>query len=76
MSDIEKKFRENRTGRVFDTLKAAKKACASPYVDRVWLRDGQVIGRCTLFAYGDTCCTIRDADENIAWMLAREEVRV
>lgn len=76
MGDVEKKFRENRTGRVFDTLKAAKKACKCSYVDRVWLRDGQVIGRCTLYAYGDTCCTVRAADENIEWMLARGEARL
>lgn len=76
MCDIEKKFRENRTGRVFRTLKAAKKACKCPYVDRVWLRDGQVIGRCTVFAYGDTCCAVRSADENIEWMLKRGEERL
>lgn len=75
MIDIEKKFRENRTGRVFDTLKAAKEACKVPYVERVWLRDGQVIGRCVVFAYGDTCCSVRSADENIAWALKREEER-
>lgn len=74
MNDIEKKFRENRTGRVFDTLKAAKEACKVPYVERVWLQDGQVIGRCVVFAYGDTCCSVRSADENIAWALKREEV--
>ena len=76
MGDIEKKFRENHTGRVFDTLKAAKKACECPYVDRVWLRDGQVIGRCILYAYGDTCCTVRADDEDIERMLKRVEVRL
>ena len=75
MNDIEKKFRENRTGRVFDTLKAAKAACEYPYVEREWLRDGQVIGRCVVYAYGDTCCSVRSADENIAWALKREEER-
>lgn len=75
MIDIEKKFRESRTGRGFDTLKAAKEACKVPYVERVWLRDGQVIGRCVVFAYGDTYCSVRSADENIAWALKREEER-
>ncbi len=38
--EIQKKFYEEKTGGMFDTLAAAKKACKWPYVQRVQLRDG------------------------------------
>ena len=67
--DIQKKFHEVKTGGFFDTLAAAKKACKRPHVLRVWLQDGETIGRRTLYAYGESCGTVRGADEEIADML-------
>lgn len=73
MGDIDRKFRESHTGGIFHTLKAAIGACKYPQVERVWLRDGQVIGRYIVFAHGDPCCSVRFADENIAQALERKE---
>ena len=67
--DIRKKFHEAKTDRFFDTLAAAKKACKWPYVSRVWLQDGKIIGKCVLYAYGESFGTIKVADEEIADML-------
>lgn len=67
--EIQKKFHEVKTGRFFDTLAAAKKACKYPHILRVWLQDGKTIGRRTLYAYGESCGTVKVADEEIADML-------
>lgn len=49
--EIQKKFYEEKTGGFFDTLAAAKKACKYPHILRVWLQDGEIIGRRTLYAH-------------------------
>ena len=67
--EIQKKFYEEKTGGFFDTLAAAKKACKWPHVLRVWLQDGKTIGRRTLYAYGESCGTVKVADGEIADML-------
>lgn len=64
--EIQKKFFEEKTGGMFDTLAAAKKACKWPYVWRVWLQEGKIVGKCVLYAYGESFCTIKGADEEIA----------
>lgn len=64
--EIQKKFYEEKTGGMFDTLAAAKKACKWPYVCRVWLQEGKIVGERVLHAYGESLCTIRFADEEIA----------
>lgn len=69
--EIQKKFHEVKTGRFFDTLAAAKKACKYPHILRVWLRDGKMIG--TLYAYGESCGTVKVADEEIADMLTDKQ---
>lgn len=61
----QRKFFEEKTGGMFDTLAAAKKACKYPYVYRVWLLDGKIVGKCVLYAYGESFCTIKGADEAI-----------
>ena len=71
--EIQKKFYEEKTGGFFDTLAAAKKACKWPHVLRVWLRDGKIIERCTLYAYGESFATIKLADELIADMLTDKQ---
>lgn len=67
--EIQKKFYEEKTGGFFDTLAAANQACKYPHILRVWLRDGEIIGRRTLYAYGESCGTVKVADEEIADML-------
>ena len=67
--DIQKKFYEAKTGRFFDALAAAKKACRYQHILRVWLQDGKTIGRRTLYAYGESCGTVKVADGEIADML-------
>lgn len=69
--EIQRKFFEEKTGGMFDTLAAAKKACKWPYVQRVWLQDGKIIGKCVLFAYGESFGTIKAADEEIARDLSK-----
>ena len=64
--EIQRKFFEEKTGGMFDTLAAAKKACKWPYVQRVWLQEGKIVGKCVLYAYGESFCTIKGADEEIA----------
>lgn len=64
--DIQKKFFEEQTGGMFNTLAAAKKACKWPYVQRVWLQEGKIIGKSPLYAYGESCGTVKLADEEIA----------
>lgn len=63
--EIQRKFFEEKTGGMFDTLAAAKKACKWPYVCRVWLQDGKIVGKCLLYAYGESVGTIKGADEAI-----------
>ena len=64
--EIIKRFHEARSDTFHDTLKSAKAAARFPYVKRVWLRDGKVIGWQEVYAYGDSRGTIKGADEIIA----------
>lgn len=67
--EIQRKFFEEKTGGMFDTLAAAKKACEGPHVRRVWLQDGKIIGKCTLYIYGKSVCSVKTADKELEWTL-------
>ena len=70
---ITKKFYEEKTGRFFKTLKAAKFAPVKyPYIYRVWVdeNENKILGKCVVHAYGDSVGTIASADNHIAEELA------
>lgn len=73
--EIIKRFYEENSDTFHDTLKSAKAAARFPYVKRVWLRDGKVIGWRTVYAYGDSCCTVKVADEIIAKQLSNQGIK-
>lgn len=63
---IIKTFLEENTEHYYKTLSAARKAHPYPYVFRIWVdKCGQILGKCLLFAYGESCCTIARADKEI-----------
>ncbi|HIZ85946.1 MAG TPA: hypothetical protein IAC04_05610 [Candidatus Coprenecus stercoravium] len=68
--EYEKCFHEHITGSFHKTLKAAKAAVSVagkyPQVYRCWRKDGMIVGEKVLWAYGEYCCSIRDADKYIA----------
>lgn len=58
-----KVFIEERTGKVYMTLAAAKKSSPGARVYRVWLDDNsKVLGRILVWAFGEAVCKIRIAD--------------
>ena len=67
---IIKTFLEEKTGLYHNTLSAARKAHPYPYVVRVWIDEhGHILGKYFLFAYGDRCGTIANADKTIETQL-------
>ena len=62
---IIKCFLNERTGKTSRTLSHAKKSSKSPYVYRVWLKDGKILDKELLYAYGESLRTIKSADEEI-----------
>ena len=71
--EIQKKFYEEKTGGFFDTLAAAKKGLQiSAYPPR--LAAGRQDDReAYLYAYGESCGTVKVADEEIADMLTDKQ---
>lgn len=63
---MEKMFFEENSGKYAKTLAAAKTLDKFPYVYRVWMDGDTVIGKAVVYAYGDTCSTIKMADDYIA----------
>lgn len=63
---MEKMFFEENSGKYAKTLAAAKTLDKFPYVSRVWMDGDTVIGKAVVYAYGDTCSTIKTADDYIA----------
>lgn len=74
---MEKLFYEKYTGKHYSTLKAAKEAARNikeyPYVSRVWVDKGKLLGICLVYAYGESVCTIKDADTHIRRKLNRKD---
>lgn len=69
--EYEKCFHELNTGTFHKTLKAAKAAVRiadgkHPQVYRCWRKDGVIVGEEVLWAYGEYCCSIKQADKYIA----------
>lgn len=62
---IIKCFLNERTGKTSRTLSHAKKSSKDPYVYRVWLKDGKILDKELLYAYGESLGTIKSADEEI-----------
>ena len=62
---IIKCFLNERTGKTYRTLSHAKKSSKAPYVYRVWLKDGKILDKELLYAYGESLRTIKSADEEI-----------
>lgn len=62
---IEKMFLEERSGKTYRTLSAAKTSHKAARVYRIWTEDGREIGRSLVFAYGEQVGTIRTADAMI-----------
>lgn len=61
-----KNFYNKKTGQYYNSLKEAKSSSKFPYVYRTWLDDeGNLIDMEILYAYGDSVCTIRIADQII-----------
>ena len=65
LSCIIKCFYNEKTGKTYKTLALAERSSNYPYVYRCWLRDGKILDKELVFAYGDSVCTIKKADENI-----------
>lgn len=62
---MEKLFYEERTGKYYRTLKAAKAVAKSAYVSRVWKEGDRLLGKELIFAYGEQLGAIKSADRNI-----------
>lgn len=73
--EYEKCFFEEKTCTFHKTLKAAKsitcKDGSYPYVVRCWKKDGIVVGKHVVYAYGETFCTVKSADEYIMGKIGR-----
>lgn len=59
-------FYNKETNATYKTLKAAKESSKNPVVKRCWMLDGEIKAMHQLFSYGDSLCTIKDADKAIA----------
>ncbi len=62
---MEKLFYEERTGKYYRTLKAAKAVSKNAYVSRVWKEGNRLLGKALIFAYGEQLGAIKSADRNI-----------
>ena len=76
MTQYEKCFFEETTGTYHKSLKSAKslgrfKDGSYPYVYRCWMKDGVIVAKYPVSAYGGSCCSIKYADECIAEKLNR-----
>ena len=74
--EFEKCFYEEHTGTFHETIAAAKRAAKAkgymfPMVSRVWIKNAVIFGSATVFAYGESCSSIKYADEYIAEKLNR-----
>lgn len=63
---FDKCFYESKSETYHKTLVSAKAiGVSSPYVCRVWLKDGKVAGSELVYAYGESICSIKNADKYI-----------
>lgn len=75
MNRIDRKFRIYGEDEFYKSLKAAKAVPISgKKIERVWLIDGEVIGRYTIFTCGESVCTIHYADQIIYQRLKLERI--
>lgn len=70
---IIKCFYNEKTNGSYKTLSLAKKSSEHPYVYRCWLKDGKIVDKELIFAYGDIVCTIKYADELILKRLIKRD---
>ncbi len=72
---IVRRFHEENSDTFHDMLKSAKQTMKYPYIQRVWLRDGQIIGQSLLCGYGEQFNSIKSADEIIAKQLSNQGIK-
>lgn len=74
---MKKMFLEEKTGEYTAALSVAKLIAIqkrkSPYISRVWLDGDKIVGRVVVYAYGETQCTIKRADELIVEKLKKQQ---
>lgn len=74
---MEKLFYEENTGKYAKTLSAAKGMALQkrerPYIYRVWMDKGEIMGKSLIYAYGESVSTIKNADEYIGRKLNSNE---
>ena len=67
---MKKMFLEEKTGEYTAAISTAKGIALqkrkSPYIYRVWLDGDKIVGKVLVYAYGESQCTIKRADEIIA----------
>lgn len=71
--EIQKKFHEVKTGRFFDTLAAAKRPANIRISSASGCGTARRSGGAPFYAYGESCGTVKVADEEIAEMLTDKQ---
>lgn len=74
IKDIVRCFYEERSNTCHKTIASAKRADKFPYVSRVWIYGEKVLGKETVFAYGESVGTIKGVDRFIEETLRRKGI--
>lgn len=70
--NLEKLFYEENTNSYYKTLTGAKNAHKRAYVYRIW-RSHNLLKKHPIFAYGESLCSIKDADKQILKSIEAEQ---